>query len=357
MTSYLSKLSLTLIFSCLLFLLGMLLVYQINVTAQQQCPNIPKFSFAQWRPNATITVYFDESYYWSAGTKTAIQRAFLNWSAANGPNANNSGVTFVGFQNGPYPNRNTAKDLFIVTKSANATEPNGATVSNSVSGGFAAYGRMEFPTSVNLEPPSYDPEGTGLTGTAAHEIGHTFNLGDCYACSGTVMCSACGVHGPTGCDNCAVNAYNAFPPTLMACSTPAPTPTPRPTTQAECQAIGWSWNYTGSSYECFPSTSDECEANGFYWNFTTNSCSSTSTECMPDPHHQHHCLNCASEISTCTNWDSNLCQCNDGSPILIDISGNGFSLTNAIDGVRFDLRVKGVPERFSWTSAQADDAW
>ncbi|MGB9180225.1 MAG: hypothetical protein WCB68_13415, partial [Pyrinomonadaceae bacterium] len=80
-------------------------------------------------------------------------------------------------------------------------------------------------------------------------------------------------------------------------------------------------------------------------------------ECMPDPHHSHRCLNCESQISQCGNWDSNLCQCNDGSPILIDISGNGFSLTNAMDGVRFDLRAGGVPEQFAWTSANSDDAW
>jgi hypothetical protein len=40
-----------------------------------------------------------------------------------------------------------------------------------------------------------------------------------------------------------------------------------------------------------------------------------------------------------------------GCPVLIDVLGNGFSVTNAVDGVNFDLKPDAVRERVSWTSS------
>lgn len=45
------------------------------------------------------------------------------------------------------------------------------------------------------------------------------------------------------------------------------------------------------------------------------------------------------------------------SPIVLDILGNGFNLTNNQNGVRFDLNSNGIPEKLSWTSVNSDDAW
>lgn len=46
-----------------------------------------------------------------------------------------------------------------------------------------------------------------------------------------------------------------------------------------------------------------------------------------------------------------------GCPVLVDVLGNGFSLTDLRGGVRFDLDSNNDKELLSWTSSTSDDAW
>jgi hypothetical protein len=54
---------------------------------------------------------------------------------------------------------------------------------------------------------------------------------------------------------------------------------------------------------------------------------------------------------------SEICCCCAQTPIIIDVSGNGYNLTDAAQGVPFDLGGKGTIEQWSWTSNGSDDAF
>ena len=62
-------------------------------------------------------------------------------------------------------------------------------------------------------------------------------------------------------------------------------------------------------------------------------------DCIPSPDNNY----CFRSTSPC--------------PVLIDVAGNGFTLTNSLDGVNFDINSDGVAERVAWTTVDSDDAW
>ena len=62
------------------------------------------------------------------------------------------------------------------------------------------------------------------------------------------------------------------------------------------------------------------------------------------------------------DFDFNTCSCDGcstcgGSPIVIDIRGDGIALSSAEAGVEFDLDGNAAKEKLGWTLAGSDDAW
>ncbi len=100
---------------------------------------------------------------------------------------------------------------------------------------------------------------------------------------------------------------------------------------------------------CVPLGADECHSYyGWYWSYSEGTCTAQpSCQLMPEP--------CDAE----SYWDFEWCQCmpSHSSPIILDVAGDGFRLTDGADGVNFDLNGDGRPERLSWTAAGVDDAW
>lgn len=85
--------------------------------------------------------------------------------------------------------------------------------------------------------------------------------------------------------------------------------------------------------------------------------------------HKHTC-NMPSSGNTCQNtwamqkcfaggedWNQLTCSCSVATPIVIDINGDGFALTDKVGGVGFDINADGQLDQIGWTASGSDDAW
>ena len=165
-------------------------------------------------------------------------------------------------------------------------------------------------------PPDFQNivSGSYFVYLGTHEVGHTFDLADCLAgnnCQQTAgTCSIMGgesqnpvinTGGPMPADNSAVD--------FVYCPEPCP---------LFCNLEECGWN-------CQPRDPCTYRDNG-----------------------------------GCPNGYSGVGKvgcCSPSSPIVIDVSGNGFNLTDAEHGVTFDIFGNETPIRLGWTSLGSDDAW
>jgi hypothetical protein len=91
---------------------------------------------------------------------------------------------------------------------------------------------------------------------------------------------------------------------------------------------------------------------GTLWEHIANTADQVATSGPPPPSPQEECL----AMSGQWNYERGECEwlnC----PLIIDTAENGYRLTNAEEGVRFDLNADGTPEQVAWTRPDSDDSW
>jgi hypothetical protein len=116
---------------------------------------------------------------------------------------------------------------------------------------------------------------------------------------------------------------------------------PVPPTLTACQAAGWYWNFSNNTCHQDPPTPVSCYDEGYF------QCEQPNIDFYPTND------NCRPGFTFMATG----CCCPMNSPVIIDVLGNGFSLTSATNGVTFDLNGDGTAEHLSWTAQGSDDAW
>ena len=182
-----------------------------------------------------------------------------------------------------------------------------------------------------------------IAGTMAHELGHDRGLGNAYmpgsGCSqaDTVM---------RGASHLTVHERDVFQMNRAFRN------------QGQCCADAA--NDPGTNFPGCP------DYDGDGWTSCDNDCNDFDPMLTYDCSGGDGCDQQA--VTDCINmwtwsWDYTTCTCfcdpglGCDTPVVLNVLGDGFDLTDAAGGVNFDLNRDGVGERLSWTAPGSDDAW
>jgi hypothetical protein len=171
-------------------------------------------------------------------------------------------------------------------------------------GGCAQIDTAVYPHVITLSANQLNQVNDEVAGAIAHEFGHRFGLAESN-CNNTIM---------SGQNNCQ-GVFNQVSATDVSQSRT----NYADNTRANCTQTGPTTAY----YEEGGGGGGGCD----------------DLICPPN----YEVVNC-------------MCQCIT-SPILIDVLGDGFDLTDSANGVSFDLTSDGVSDTLSWTSVGSDDAF
>lgn len=278
-------------------------------------PKDPDTNGASWPPNQLVTVVFQTGSF-TQDERSAIERAFVHWQSS----VAGSGVTF---------SFTTASQRPTATAGTHWVERGSSTLARSAISaiGFAGSLTSEGNRTTNVAT-SVHPTVTRLETifqVMLHEIAHAFGLGDCYeTCSAgsTIMgpFTACGTCPGDVCDPIVTSHNNS----LFGC--------PRFTALPQCDIN------TVKQRAGYP-TAPPSGGGGGGGGGGGNGSGARMDDCIPSPDNNY----CFRSTTPC--------------PVLIDVAGNGFTLTNSLDGVNFDINSDGVAERVAWTAVDSDDAW